>query len=281
MFGLTAEKNGIAISARNVGSFWVSLIVSFWPLATMPETDEALPAMRASAPTTEWRKAVAGEACLGSAARSKARLNAAAVTAEPSLKRRPLRMVKVYVLPSLETAGKPDGSFRNQARALGRGLVRIVEEHQVRHVEHRPAHGVVGERRIDELEVGVREVDAQRAAPRDLGRARLRRCRQATPCLLRRASPLRSPSWQSRARASCTSDSLRQSGPRLRARIRSVTAIRRGSILFSWVKLRCNRNATSAQQSRVRRRAPGGARRRTRAGRPGPARRPRPLSSRR
>ena len=54
---LTYATIGIAISARNVGSFWVSLIVSFWPLATMPETDDALPAMRASAPTTECGRA--------------------------------------------------------------------------------------------------------------------------------------------------------------------------------------------------------------------------------
>ena len=78
--------------------------------------------MRASAPTTEWRKAVAGEACLGSAARSKARLNAAAVTAEPSLKRRPLRMVKVYVLPSFEIAGKPEAASGIRREPSGAGL---------------------------------------------------------------------------------------------------------------------------------------------------------------
>ncbi len=49
--------------------------------------------MRASAPTTACMNAVAGEACLESAARSNARLNAAAVTAEPSLNLSPLLIV--------------------------------------------------------------------------------------------------------------------------------------------------------------------------------------------
>ena len=140
------------------------------------------------------------------------------------------------------------GSFRNQARALGRGLVRIVEEHQVRHVEHRPAHGVVGERRIDELEVGVREVDAQRAAPRDLGRARLRRCgRRRHACSDEQARSdrrhgnrepellvHRTP-FVSRVRG-CEPESVPS---------RHQTRV----VVFSWVKPRCNRNATSAQQS--------------------------------
>src|SRR5262245_33452047 len=106
MFGFTAPKNGIAISARNVGLFLVSRTVRVLPRAVTPLTELARPALRASAPTTSCRKAIAGEAWRGSAARSIARLNDAAVTAEPSLKRRPLRTRNVYVLPSRETVGR-------------------------------------------------------------------------------------------------------------------------------------------------------------------------------
>src|ERR671910_3710175 len=107
MLGFTAAKNGIATSARNVGLARTRRIVSVWPFATTPVTELALPALRASAPTTSWRKATAGEACCGLAARSNARLNAAAVTGDPSLKRRPGLIVNVYVLPLLEMRGNP------------------------------------------------------------------------------------------------------------------------------------------------------------------------------
>ena len=66
--------------------------------------------------------AIAGEACVGSAARSKARLKAAAVTAEPSLNRSPLLSVKVYVLPSLETRGNPTAASGTRREPSGAGL---------------------------------------------------------------------------------------------------------------------------------------------------------------
>ena len=95
MFGLTAPKNGIDSSARNVGLARTSLIVSVRPLAVTPLTEPALPSLRASAPTTSCMNAIAGEACFGSAARSRARLNADAVSGDPSLNLSPLRIVNV------------------------------------------------------------------------------------------------------------------------------------------------------------------------------------------
>ena len=95
MLGFTAAKNGIAISARKVGFARFSRIVRTWPFAPTPVTAPALPSFRSSAPTTSCMKAIAGEPCCWFAARSKARLNAAAVTAEPSLKRRPDLIVNV------------------------------------------------------------------------------------------------------------------------------------------------------------------------------------------
>ena len=119
---MTAPKNGIASSARNVGFAWTSLITSVWPLAVTPVTERALPWLRASAPTTSCRNAIAGEACCGSAARSIARLNAAAVTGEPSLNLSPLRTVNVYVLPSRDTRGNPAAASGTSREPSGAGL---------------------------------------------------------------------------------------------------------------------------------------------------------------
>ena len=95
MLGFTAAKNGIAISARNVGFARLSRIVRVCPFAVTPATEPALPSLRSSAPTTSCMNAIAGDPCSRLAARSKARLKAAAVTAEPSLKRRPDLIVNV------------------------------------------------------------------------------------------------------------------------------------------------------------------------------------------
>jgi hypothetical protein len=88
----------------------------------MPVTEAALPSLRASAPTTSCMKAIAGEACLGSAARSKARLKAAAVTGDPSLNWSPLLTVNVYVLPSRETRGNPTAASGTSREPSGAGL---------------------------------------------------------------------------------------------------------------------------------------------------------------
>ena len=122
MLGLTAPKNGIASSARNVGFARTSLITSVWPFAVTPVTERALFWLRASAPTTSCRNAIAGDACCGSAARSIARLNAAAVTGEPSLNLSPLRTVNVYVLPSRDTRGKPVAASGTSRVPSGAGL---------------------------------------------------------------------------------------------------------------------------------------------------------------
>ncbi len=122
MLGFTAAKNGIAISARKVGFARFSRIVRTWPFAPTPVTAPALPSFRSSAPTTSCMNAIAGEPCCWLAARSKARLNAAAVTAEPSLKRRPDLIVNVYVRPSRETRGNPVAASGTSREPSGAGL---------------------------------------------------------------------------------------------------------------------------------------------------------------
>ena len=58
----------------------------------------------------------------GSSTRSSACAKARAVTGLPSEKRASLRIVNVYVLPSLETTGSGLGQARREAIAGGGGL---------------------------------------------------------------------------------------------------------------------------------------------------------------
>jgi hypothetical protein len=89
MSGFTAAKNGIEIWAMNVGSAWSSLMVSFCPLATTPETPFAFFSLNAWQPATLFANATAGEPWSGWQARKIERANAAAVMFEPSLNLRP------------------------------------------------------------------------------------------------------------------------------------------------------------------------------------------------
>ena len=122
MLGLTAAKNGIAISARNVGFAAVRRMVSVRPFALMPLTDARLPLVAGVGAHDVVHERDRRRGLLGSAARSKARLKAAAVTAEPSLNRSPLLSVKVYVLPSLETRGNPTAASGTSREPSGAGL---------------------------------------------------------------------------------------------------------------------------------------------------------------
>ena len=122
MLGFTAAKNGIAISARKVGFARLSRIVSVGRWRRRRRPSAALPSVRSSAPTTSWMNAIAGDPCCWFAARSNARLKAAAVTAEPSLKRRPGLIVNVYVRPSRETRGKPVAASGTSREPSGAGL---------------------------------------------------------------------------------------------------------------------------------------------------------------
>ena len=109
MFTLTAPNHCIARIETKVGFGLTSLIVSFRPLAVTPEMWAVLPARNAAPPTriwSSWSLTPTGEPIFGLRLRSNARWNDAAVTGEPSLNFWPGRIVKTYVLPSLDTVGK-------------------------------------------------------------------------------------------------------------------------------------------------------------------------------
>src|SRR5439155_547882 len=103
----TAPKNGIVIRARKSGATFVSVICSFVGLSALtPEADAAEPFSTASAPLMSSMNVVAGELIFGCRSRLKAYAKFAAVTGEPSANLYVLFSVKVYVLPSFDTAGR-------------------------------------------------------------------------------------------------------------------------------------------------------------------------------
>ena len=109
-----AAKNGIATRARKSGAAFVSVTTRWLPLAFTPETglvDE---------PTTSDMKAPAGDCIFGSALRSNAALNEAAVTREPSENFvKPVEIVKSYVLPLFETFGNPAAASGTSCEPAG------------------------------------------------------------------------------------------------------------------------------------------------------------------
>ena len=89
-------------------------------------------------------------------ARSIARAKAAARTAVPSLKRKPFRRVKVYVLPFCEIFGKLRRDLGHEGSPTGGGLSGYVIEPGARRVEQRRGTRI-GERRIHVVEPVERE----------------------------------------------------------------------------------------------------------------------------
>src|SRR6266536_5218399 len=101
-----AEKNGIVIRARKSGATFVSVIRSLVGLSTLtPDAVAALPPSTSFAPLMSSMNVVAGELIFGCRSRLNAYAKFAAVTGEPSANLYELFRVKVYVLPSFETAG--------------------------------------------------------------------------------------------------------------------------------------------------------------------------------
>jgi hypothetical protein len=82
-------------------------MVSLSPLATTPAMRLALPAMSARAPTMSARYSADGLCILRLSVRSIESLNVCAVTGwfDGGEKRKPWRIVNVYVLPSCERVG--------------------------------------------------------------------------------------------------------------------------------------------------------------------------------
>ncbi len=75
------------------------------PFATTPLADTAFPARTSFAPTIDPMYWTPGECIAGFSIRLIWRAKALARTGAPLLKRKPLRSVNVYVLPSRETRG--------------------------------------------------------------------------------------------------------------------------------------------------------------------------------
>src|SRR5262245_4690540 len=96
----------MVIRARKSGATFVSEIVSLLPFALIPVAVVALPSMTACAPLMSPMKSIAGETIFGLRSRFIAYAKLAADTAEPSANLKPLLTVKVYVLPSRDTAGR-------------------------------------------------------------------------------------------------------------------------------------------------------------------------------
>src|SRR5215471_11406085 len=98
MFDLTAVNHCMPRIETNVAFGCVSLNVSVWPFAVMPEMCWDLPARNEAPPTTtSWRFRLtpSGEPIFGLRIRSHARWNDAAVTGEPSENLRPERILNV------------------------------------------------------------------------------------------------------------------------------------------------------------------------------------------
>ena len=78
---------------------------SVFPLATTPAAVRVRPARTSAAPTMSRVNWAPGDATPGASVRLIARANALARTGVPSLKRKPVRNVNVYVRRSRETFG--------------------------------------------------------------------------------------------------------------------------------------------------------------------------------
>jgi hypothetical protein len=114
--------NGIAVRAAKSVTGRVKRTTSVFPRATTPAALDLRPAMTSSAPTMSRTCTTQGDDIPGASARSMARAKALARTGFPSLKRKPLRRVNVYVLRSRETFGKPVATSGTSRNAAGVGL---------------------------------------------------------------------------------------------------------------------------------------------------------------
>ena len=99
--------NGIVSRARKSGDAFVSRTVSLLPLARTPEMVRAFPSITAWAPCTMSRNCTPVDCIRGLAKRLKASTKLRALTGLPFENRKPGLIVKVYVLPSRETIGRP------------------------------------------------------------------------------------------------------------------------------------------------------------------------------
>src|SRR5512133_2390735 len=103
----TAQNRCIAIRVGKSGTAatrWISRVL---PRAVTPETCFVLPARYGAAPTISPRNPGAGPPSPGLRLRSSVYLKVSAVTGafEGGEKRKPLRILKMYVLPSAERVG--------------------------------------------------------------------------------------------------------------------------------------------------------------------------------
>jgi len=107
VFEGTAQNVGSAIRARKSGAGARRRMISLFPFAITPEMRVALPAMYASAPSMSPRNRANGLWVPGFRVRAIVYLNVCAVTGsfEGGEKRKPRRIVNVYVLPSAERVG--------------------------------------------------------------------------------------------------------------------------------------------------------------------------------
>ncbi len=99
--------NGIVRRARKSGDAFVSRTVNLFPCARTPEIVRALPSITACAPWTMSRNATPVDCIRGFAKRLNESTKLRAVTFWPFENRNPGLIVKVYVLPSRDTTGRP------------------------------------------------------------------------------------------------------------------------------------------------------------------------------
>ena len=115
MYGM-AVRDSTAAGGRTKRS------VSVLPRAVTPDAEAARPARTSEAPSRSTSCVAQGDRICGASTRLMARSNALARTGLPSLNRRPLRTVNVYVLPSRETVGGPVAASGTRRNDSGAGL---------------------------------------------------------------------------------------------------------------------------------------------------------------
>ena len=120
--GGTAHMYGIAVRVAKSVTGLTKLTVRTLPRATTPRAASVLLARTSSAPTMSSSWPAHGEDICGASARLIARAKALARTGLPSLKRKPLRNVNVYVFRSRATLGGPVATSGVSRNAAGGGL---------------------------------------------------------------------------------------------------------------------------------------------------------------